>query len=258
MKNKLYFTAVLLAVAMSLCFTSCVGQSGAVVGGEQVSPELLYSLAEEQWGKESSSSLTDVPDIPAESSSAMPGTTVTVTVSVTQSTKAPEESDAPPVTSAAITSTTATSSLVTPGPEPTVTSADDTGENQPEIVYWSDSGSVYHVKSNCSALSNAKQVHAGSLEEALHNKKLRECSKCFDGCTPATSAETTEKPQESSSSEYTVTNDAETVFWAESGTVYHLRKTCPALAHSSEIFSGTVKEALGCNKEKLCARCAQK
>ena len=44
--------------------------------------------------------------------------------------------------------------------------------------YYTASGSVYHKDRNCSYLKNAKEVLAGTIEEAKTSGASRPCSRC--------------------------------------------------------------------------------
>lgn len=56
----------------------------------------------------------------------------------------------------------------------------------------------------------------------------------------------------------TIGNLTKTVFWTESGTVWHLFKNCGYLKESKNILSGSVKEALEEGKEKVCTNCSKR
>ena len=45
-------------------------------------------------------------------------------------------------------------------------------------VYWTESGSVYHVTDQCSALKHSDHILHGSVEEAMAAKKSRPCKTC--------------------------------------------------------------------------------
>ena len=49
-----------------------------------------------------------------------------------------------------------------------------------EIVYWTESGSVYHVTDQCSALRHSAKILHGSVEEAMEARKERPCKTCFE------------------------------------------------------------------------------
>ena len=47
-----------------------------------------------------------------------------------------------------------------------------------DIVYWTESGSVYHIDSQCGSLKNSTKLIQGTVEEALLSKKERACKTC--------------------------------------------------------------------------------
>ena len=47
-----------------------------------------------------------------------------------------------------------------------------------DVVYWTESGSVYHVTDQCSSLKHSEKILHGSVEEALAAKKERPCKTC--------------------------------------------------------------------------------
>ena len=50
-------------------------------------------------------------------------------------------------------------------------------------------------------------------------------------------------------------NDENIVYWTSSGKVWHTHKDCGSLKNSKEILSGSVDDALGEGKTKLCSYC---
>ena len=62
-------------------------------------------------------------------------------------------------------------------------SADELGisENlseEPAVVYWTESGTVYHLRDTCSTLKRSVQIFQGSVEDALLAQKERACKTC--------------------------------------------------------------------------------
>jgi len=51
-------------------------------------------------------------------------------------------------------------------------------DGTPDVVYWTESGSVYHVTAQCSSLRHSAQILHGSVEEAMAAKKERPCKSC--------------------------------------------------------------------------------
>ena len=50
-------------------------------------------------------------------------------------------------------------------------------------------------------------------------------------------------------------SDDGTVYWLESGKVYHRRATCYHIAKKDNVQSGTAEQASAAGKERLCASC---
>ena len=48
----------------------------------------------------------------------------------------------------------------------------------PDIVYWTESGTVYHTTDQCGTLKNSTAIMHGSVEEAMLAKKERPCKTC--------------------------------------------------------------------------------
>lgn len=51
------------------------------------------------------------------------------------------------------------------------------------------------------------------------------------------------------------TENENTVFWLEGGTVWHKSLSCPSLKGKENILSGTERDAIAAGKEHLCKRC---
>lgn len=56
----------------------------------------------------------------------------------------------------------------------------ETEEPADGIVYWTDSGAVWHERLSCGHLSDKNPIRTGSIEEALAAKKERGCSFCCE------------------------------------------------------------------------------
>jgi hypothetical protein len=50
----------------------------------------------------------------------------------------------------------------------------------PEIVYWTESGSVYHLTDQCSTLRHSNNILHGSVKEAMAAQKERLCKLCSE------------------------------------------------------------------------------
>ena len=46
------------------------------------------------------------------------------------------------------------------------------------VVYWTESGSVWHNKKDCSALARSKSIMNGSIHDAVEAGKERVCKRC--------------------------------------------------------------------------------
>ena len=62
-------------------------------------------------------------------------------------------------------------------PEVDITVIEDSGSEE-EIVYWTESGSVWHKKKDCSSLTRSKNIISGSESDAISNGKERACKRC--------------------------------------------------------------------------------
>ena len=78
--------------------------------------------------------------------------------------------------------------------------------------------------------------------------------------TPPTLSEDIDKSSEPStesdvSDVGTLAGD-ETVYWTETGSVYHIRRECYHLSKAKHIIEGTAQEAVAQGKERLCKNCS--
>ncbi len=82
------------------------------------------------------------------------------------------ETTLPPETTAQ-TETTAWPETTAP-----VTADEPVSEVDPDTVYWSPSGGVWHIDAACSSLKQAKAVISGSISDAMAAGKARVCKTC--------------------------------------------------------------------------------
>ena len=47
-----------------------------------------------------------------------------------------------------------------------------------DLVYWTESGGVWHTFRDCSYLKKSKEIESGSVEKALESGKAKLCSAC--------------------------------------------------------------------------------
>lgn len=193
------------------------------------------------------------------------------------------------------TITSESPSSTKPTPVTTVASTDKTEENTDTekypkiynekgelIVYWLDSGSVWHESANCNTVKNADsaKLHSGTPTEAYSNGKERACKTCSadsvvvipettkDSEQTTKAPETTRVPETTRAPEATkvpdttktpeTTNfveDTEKVYWVTEGYVWHNSKDCWTLADSVFIYSGNVADAKAIGKERACKVC---
>ncbi len=66
----------------------------------------------------------------------------------------------------------------------------------------------------------------------------------------------TEAVSSKAETEESDTEDA--VYWLEGGSVWHLSESCYHIKDAEKIYSGSVEEAKGNNKTKLCSNCEKK
>lgn len=63
---------------------------------------------------------------------------------------------------------------------PTTTIPESIGADNRDIVYWTDSGSVWHISIDCSALARTdpENIRTGDVSKAIEAEKERACKKC--------------------------------------------------------------------------------
>ena len=76
--------------------------------------------------------------------------------------------------SAALTESSTMASVSTQ----TAQSAPESEAAVPDVVYWTESGTVYHITDQCGTLKNSTSILHGSVEEAMLAKKERPCKSC--------------------------------------------------------------------------------
>ena len=136
------------------------------------------------------------------------------------------------------------------------------GIDDDATVYWVKSGSVYHRDPDCAQLRRSSDLMSGTAAQSGKNFACRFCcGKSEDNAEetklPSGNAESTGSTESGGSANITETipDESQTVYWTPGGSVYHSSKSCPSLAKSENVKSGTVKES---GKSRLCKKCASR
>lgn len=136
------------------------------------------------------------------------------------------------------------------------------GIDDDATVYWVKSGSVYHRDPDCAQLHRSSDIMSGTAAQSGKNFACRFCcGKSEDNAEetklPSGNAESTGSTESGGSANITETipDESQTVYWTPGGSVYHSSKSCPSLAKSENVKSGTVKES---GKSRLCKKCASR
>ena len=136
------------------------------------------------------------------------------------------------------------------------------GIDDDATVYWVKSGSVYHRDPDCAQLRRRSDIMSGTAAQSGKNFACRFCcGKSEDNAEetklPSGNAESTGSTESGGSANITETipDESQTVYWTPGGSVYHSSKSCPSLAKSENVKSGTVKES---GKSRLCKKCASR
>ena len=136
------------------------------------------------------------------------------------------------------------------------------GIDDDATVYWVKSGSVYHRDPDCAQLRRSSDIMSGTAAQSGKNFACRFCcGKSEDNAEetklPSGNAESTGSAENGGSANITETipDESQTVYWTPGGSVYHSSKSCPSLAKSENVKSGTVKES---GKSRLCKKCASR
>ena len=136
------------------------------------------------------------------------------------------------------------------------------GIDDDATVYWVKSGSVYHRDPDCAQLRRSSDIMSGTAAQSGKNFACRFCcGKSEDNAEetklPSGNAGSTGSTESGGSANITETipDESQTVYWTPGGSVYHSSKSCPSLAKSENVKSGTVKES---GKSRLCKKCASR
>ena len=150
--------------------------------------------------------------------------------------------------------------------ESELSSSEDTqilpsGIDDDATVYWVKSGSVYHRDPDCAQLRRSSDIMSGSAAQSGKNSACRFCGgKSADNAETSAQSDHSESTGSGESGDganitEAITDEFRTVYWTPGGSVYHSSKSCPSLAKSENVKSGTVKES---GKSRLCKKCASR
>lgn len=92
----------------------------------------------------------------------------------------------------------------------------------------------------------------------LDNKAMTELQKEFSESNSVIQAESQNISNVESEDVSTNTHEPETVYWANSGSVWHLYSDCGYLKKSNGVFSGSVNQAKANGAKKVCSSCAKR
>lgn len=133
-------------------------------------------------------------------------------------------------------------------------------EKLSDEVYWIESGEVWHNWAECRYIKG-KSFISGTVEQAMSEGKLRLCSVCDKRDSDSietfveTESESTEALTEVEQTEETETENFDaTVYWIESGSVWHNDPEC-AHIKGKDYVTGTVEEAKQQGKDRVCKSC---
>lgn len=166
---------VLCAVSLLLCAVACSQRREKDdIGGIPVTPEMLESVSQSlaEPGTSEPQILSTASDrtTKASTSAINTATQTKATGVVTSGSTTVYDIVATTVTDA---TTTTTSTEVMEANEP----ATDTTAI-PDVVYWTENGTVYHLSISCTSLRNSVKVFQGSVADALLAEKERACKLC--------------------------------------------------------------------------------
>lgn len=150
--------------------------------------------------------------------------------------------------------------------EETNHAAGEPGDLSEAEAYWLKGGSVYHSDLDCYHLANKEDIRYGSVEDAAYAGKSKLCSICAKNQEAVTETETESGVDTDTHVDTDTTVDTETetetetqthpvgdtVYWTESGKVYHRSTDCRYIRNSANVLEGTVEDS---GKERACSAC---
>lgn len=116
----------------------------------------------------------------------------------------------------------------------------------PDDVFWTASGTLWHSTYNCSYLSRSKTIYHGSLEDAKLQGKTGACERCGAG---GNSIEDIYAQIENNSVA------AGDVFFTKDGILWHTSDQCEKLLNADKIYHSNRALALALGKSAACEKC---
>ena len=113
-------------------------------------------------------------------------------------------------------------------------------------VFWTPSGKIWHASSDCSYLSNSKEIIHGTPDEARLAGKTGECSKCFLSDEDKQYEKLEGNPIEKSD-----------VFFTKEGNAWHTDINCPKISGAEKIYNASIAKAKQLGKTHSCDECKQ-
>lgn len=144
--KSMKFLLATFTLIFSLCFASCslfTPERGSFYGGKILDNEAMDELRKEF--DESSSNNDQI-----ESGSTIGTQILTESVQNNENTQAESEN----------------------------TQSESENTEKSETVFWSKSGSVWHLYSDCGYLKNSNEIFSGTVSEAISNGAEKVCSSC--------------------------------------------------------------------------------
>ncbi len=144
------------------------------------------------------------------------------------------------------------------------------------IVFWTESGSVWHESNRCPSVVKAENVRSSDLTTAYYAKKTRPCKTCSSDSTVVidditteeitTLPETTMPPETTKAPETTLPeikypkdydpNGNLIVYWTENGSVWHESNRCPSVVKAENVRSSDLTTAYYAKKTRPCKTCS--
>ena len=111
-------------------------------------------------------------------------------------------------------------------------------------VFWTPSGTLWHLTYECGYLSNSKTVYHGSVEEAKLEGKTKACERCGKN--------TSESVYEQLKNNAVMPGD---VFFTKEGEKWHTNLNCTVILGVDDIYHASEEVARSLGKNSACTEC---